>query len=426
MAALEDHPLRYSLANELHARPFPPLTAPSWAAYLAIKRPQDAAARDRSEDLAHLLALLDRYGASHPQPDATHWYGQLGNHHLKWENHTEFVTYTLFGRGGDEPPFGNRTFDAFPADWLAEAPGQRITSALIRVEEQENDAGISEKLAEWFVPESLAVSRVLDDNAVIASDFRIDPAGHVRFAVIARPDVGSRRIGRIVQRMCEIETYKTMSMLGLARVRDLSPRMGELDGKLTGLMDEMRREGSRPDQTLGQLLQISSELETLLAKSAFRFGATGAYDALVRQRIEVMREERFEGRQTFREFMTRRFAPAMRTVKAAEGRLQTMAERAMRAADLLRTQVDVERSAQNQTLLESMDRRSDMQLRLQKTVEGLSVVAISYYAVNLALYILGPFGEQLGLSKVLLTGLVTPLVILAVWWMVRRIRQKIE
>ncbi len=426
MSTLEDHPLRYALANELHARPFPPLEAPSRAAYLAIKQPQDAAARDRGDDLAHLIALLDRFGASHPQPDATHWYGQLGNHMLKWESHTEFVTYTLFGRGTADTPFDSRTFEVFPKDWLADAPGQRITSALIRIEKQDDDSGIAEKFGAWFVPESLASSRVIDDAAIIASDFRIDPAGHIRFAVIARPTAGPRRVGRVVQRLCEIETYKTMSMLGLARVRTLSPRMGELDGKLTALMDEMRREESRPDQTLGQLLQISSELETLLAKSSFRFGATAAYDALIEQRIDVLREARFNGRQTFREFMMRRFDPAMRTVKAAERRLQTMAERAMRAADLLRTQVDVERSAQNQTLLESMDRRSDMQLRLQRTVEGLSVVAISYYAVNLVLNMLGPLGEQAGLSKIVLTALVTPVVILAVWWMVRRIRKKIE
>jgi uncharacterized membrane-anchored protein len=72
-----------------------------------------------------------------------------------------------------------------------------------------------------------------------------------------------------------------------------------------------------------------------------------------------------------------------------------MAERAERAAELLRTRVDVERSAQNQRLLESMDRRADLQLRLQHTVEGLSVVAISYYAVSLAAYLLAPLAHAL-------------------------------
>jgi uncharacterized membrane-anchored protein len=124
--------------------------------------------------------------------------------------------------------------------------------------------------------------------------------------------------------------------------------------------------------------------------------------------------------------MMRRFDPAMRTVKATERNLAQMADRATRAANLLQTRVDVERSAQNQMLLESMDKRADMQLRLQRTVEGLSVVAISYYAVNLAIYLLGPVGTEIGIDKILLTALVTPLVILGVWWAVRRIRKSVE
>lgn len=426
MGELQDHPLRYSLANELHARPFPPLEPPCRAAYLAIKRADDAAARDRQADFAHLCALLDRFGAQHPQPGATHWYGQIGNHQLKWESHTEFVTYTAFWRGTAETPFDARTFDVFPQDWLATAPGVRITSALIRVERQEGDDGIPDKLDTWFVPESLAVSRVIDDGAIIAGDFRIDPAGHMRFAVFARPGIGARRLGRIAQRLCEIETYKSMSMLGFARVRELGPRMGEIDTQVTALMGEMTGEASRPEQTLGSLLKISSELETLAARSSFRFGATRAYEAIVHERIKVLREERFDGRQTFNEFMIRRFDPAMRTVRAAEHRLNAMAERAMRAADLLRTQVDVERSAQNQALLASMDRRSDLQLRLQKTVEGLSVVAISYYAVNLALYLLGPVEKTAGISKTVLAAWATPVVVLAVWLMIRRIHRGME
>ncbi|MEM6824732.1 MAG: DUF3422 domain-containing protein, partial [Pseudomonadota bacterium] len=352
MGTIDDHPLRYGLANELHARPFPPLDPPARAAFLAIKRPEDAAKRDKSADLAHLCELLDRFGAHHPKPGATHWYGQIGNHDLKWESHTEFVTYTVFGRGVADTPFDSRTFEVFPQDWLDRAPGQRVTSALIRVELQDGADGIAEKLDAWFVPESLAASAVVDEGALIAGDFRIDSAGHIRFAVFARPGLGVRRLGRIAQRLCEIEVYKSMSMLGLARVRSIGARMGEVDGELIELMGDMTSEARRPEGTLQSLLKISTELESMLAKSAFRFGATRAYAAIVHDRIDVLREERFDGRQTFKEFMVRRFDPAMRTVEATEYRLGTMAERSMRAANLLRTQVDVERSAQNQALLE--------------------------------------------------------------------------
>ncbi len=426
MSPIEDHPLRYALANELHARPFPSLEAPCGAAFLAIKRPENAVSRDREADLAHLLKLLDRYGAPHPQPGATHYFGTIGKHQLKWESHTEFVTYTVFADAVADTPFDATTFRMFPEDWLASAPGVRMTSALVRVELLEDESAISQKMAKWFVPESLAVSRVIDDTAIIASDFRIDSQSHMRMAVFARPGVGQRRIGRVVQRLCEIETYKTMSMLGLARVRDLGPRLGAADEELTQLIEQMAGETVDPDQTLKSLLAVAAELEKILAQSSFRFGATGAYEALVSQRIGVLREERFEGRQTFGEFMMRRFDPAMRTVKATERRLQAMADRAAQAGNLLRTRVDVDRSAQNQKLLESMDKRADLQLRLQRTVEGLSVVAISYYAVNLAIYVLGPVGREAGVSNILLTAVVTPVVVLGVWGVVRRIRRSVE
>jgi uncharacterized membrane-anchored protein len=426
MAPITDHQLRYDLANELHARPFPSLDAPCTAVFLAIKQPANAVARDRSADRAHLVDLLDRFGAAHPPPDATHFYGQIGRFTLKWEQHTEFVTYTVFEESDRGNAFDPVAFDVFPNDWLDAAPGVRLTSALFHIAPRPADNVVVKNLQDWFVPESLAVSRVLDDEAIIAGDFRIDPAGHMRFAIFADDDTGSRRIGRVVQRLCEIEMYKSASMLGLARVKQLGARMGALEADLSSMVGAMTDANVDADTTLQQLLTISAELENMIAKSTFRFGATGAYEAIVNQRIDVLREERFSGRQTFAEFMMRRFDPAMRTVKSTEARLQAMAGRAVRAAELLRTRVDVERSAQNQTLLASMDKRADLQLRLQKTVEGLSVVAISYYAVNLALYVLGPAGKSLDLSKVTLAAVTTPVVILLVWWLVRRIRQSMD
>lgn len=425
MTPIDDHPLRYALANELHARPFPVASTPCTVVFLAIKKPVAAVARDRDEDLAHLIDLLDRHGAQHPQPQATHYAGQIGRHWLKWEQHTEFVTYTAITPNVSDRPFNPADFEVFPPDWLMASPGQRVTSVMMRVVTRGQDDTVKSSLANWFEPESLAVARVLDDAAVCASDFRIDPAGHMRFAMFVAKGTGKRRIGRIIQRLCEIETYKAMSMLGFARVKQLTPRIGELDGKLTELMGQMTDNAANPDALLPDLLSISTELETLSARCSFRFGATGAYEAIVNQRIEVLREERFEGRQSFADFMMRRYDPAIRTVKSTEYRLQALSDRAIRAGELLRTRVDVERSAQNQALLESMDRRADMALRLQHTVEGLSVVAISYYAVSLVSYLLYPLTKA-GISKGMLTAAVTIPVVLMVWIAIRRIRKRLE
>ncbi|MBC7132371.1 MAG: DUF3422 domain-containing protein [Roseovarius sp.] len=426
MAPIADHPLRDMLANELHARPFPTLRAPCSAVFLAIKQPDDAAKRDRAADMAHLVALLDRHGASHPEPGATHYSGEIGRHILKWESHTEMVTYTVFTEGVSARPFDPADFDVFPADWLDAAPGVRITSAMIRVVPCVSREATRAEIDSWFVAESVAAARVLDDAGVIAGDFRIDPAGHLRFSLHVAPTTGVRRIGRIVQRLCEIETYKAMSMLGFARARSMAGQMGETETRLSRLVQAMT-EGAQPaEATLGELLHVAAELEALVAQSSFRFGATAAYEKIVHQRIAALREERFEGRQTFSEFMMRRYDPAMRTVAATKERLLAMADRAMRAGDLLRTRVDVERSAQNQALLASMDRRADLQLRLQRTVEGLSVVAISYYAVSLAGYLLYPLAEALGLSKGMIMAAATLPVIALVWWMVQRIHKKLH
>ena len=427
MSAIQDHPLRYQLANELHARPFPSLETPCTGVYLAIKRPKNAASRDRQADRDHLIMLLDRYGAPHPQPDATHYFGEIGRHWLKWEQHTEFVTYMVFGEGLSDRPFDSQIWDVFPEDWMAAAPGLRVTSAHFRIDEGgDEDQAIAADVADWFVHESLAVSRVLDGAAIIASDFRIDPAGHMRFALFPAPSTGPARIGRIIQRLCEIETYKAMAMLGFPRARSLNARMAEIDSGLSDLLRDMTSEESPADDQLHQLLGYATALENLMSRSAFRFGATGAYEAIVHQRIEVLREERFLGRQTFSEFMLRRFDPAMRTVKSTESRLRSMTDRAFRAGELLRTKVEVGRSAQNQALLESMDRRAALQLRLQETVEGLSVVAISYYAVSLLGYLLAPVASEFGIEKPWVTAALVLPVVLGVALMTRRIRKMVN
>ncbi len=426
--ALDDYPDRYRLANELHARPFPELTPPCRAAHLAIKQAHGAAERDRAVDLAHLIALLDRYGAPHPAPGANHYSGPLGRGFLKWEMHTEFVTYTLFVDAVAERPFSGEIFAMFPADWLAEAPGLVVCSALVRVEVASGDqleARLDETLS-WFVPESLAVSRVLDGDAVIAADFRIDENGHARMAAFVPETIGARRLGRIVQRLLEIETYKSMSMLTLPRARQVSTTVAGLDRSLSEIVADVARQTEPEKETLDRLLNMSAEIEHLSATSAFRFGAAEAYEAIVNQRIQVLREERIGGRQLFSEFMMRRYDPAMRTCRSAKERLNELSGRAERAANLLRTRVDVENQQRNMEILRQMDERAALQLRLQETVEGLSVVAISYYALSILAYLLGPIGKHFGLEKEYLTALLVIPVLLGVWAMVRRIRSRIS
>ena len=425
MAHLIDHPLRHATASELHARPFPHISAPARAAFFAYTSAQNDSGRREAADREHFLRLLDHYGVAHPADTESHFFGQLGEVWIKWECHTEFVTYTAFVDDVSDRAFDGSEFSIFPAAWQADLPGTTLSSTSIRVEEDQDTQSIKNKLEDWFVSESLAASRVLDSAAVIAGDYRMDDNGNMRFAVFVPASTGRRRVGRIVQRLNEIEVYKTMSMLGLMRARALSVELNSVDTNLSALVADLADDKVPAEDNLNGLLKLSADLEGHSAAVAYRFSASKAYAAIVAQRIEVLRETQFEGRQTFREFMMRRFDPAMRTVQALDSRLQDLISRAIRTGDLLRTRVDVERQTQNQELLSSMNRRADAQLRLQRTVEGLSVVAISYYATGLSLYVLVPFSSLIGLSKGVLTAAVVPLVVGAVYLALRQIRKRI-
>ncbi|MFK7943405.1 MAG: DUF3422 family protein [Paracoccaceae bacterium] len=428
----EEYPDRLAVTNELHARPFQPMRAPGRLLQLAFKEPTKAAERDPERDRAHVVALLDRFGAPHPAPGANHHTVDVGRFVLKWERHTEFVSYTLYEEGETDKLFQAGLAQHLPGDWVAAAPGKIIAAIQCElIVSESQDAAVKVlrgPLASAFSAESMAASWVVNKCMLAVGDFRIHEGGLSRFALVQCGDIGPRRMGRISQRLLEIEVYRTLSMLALPVARRTSAKLNEIERDLTAMVSEVaaRNGGASDDEILSSLSQLSADIEALAASTAFRFGAGGAYEALVNQRIELLHEERVEGRQQFREFMLRRYQPAMRTVHAAERRLQDISTRASRMAQLLRTRVNVALEAQNQDLLESMNARADTQLRLQRTVEGLSVVAISYYAVSLGGYLLYPLSELLGLSTGEITAIVTIPIVFGVWWFVRRIRAQLE
>ena len=424
--AAHQHPRRMELVEELHARPFQPMTAPGRVLRLAFKQPRGAAERDRAFDRAHLVALLDRHGLAHPGTDARQHSADLGGVRLKWESHTEFVSYLFSAEGTGDP-----IVDGLEASWISDGPGRIIAASevelLVRAVANQRDALDPELLAR-FDPESFAASLILDGNAVVLGDFRIDPRGLARFAVVVTGQTGPRRLGRAVQRLLEMESYCTMALLGLPVARDTGAALNRIQAELTELTARATGDAAdRPsdEDLLAGLSSLSAETEALAAAAAFRMNAAHAYATIVEDRVRLMREQPLSGRQQFGEFMTRRFDPAIRTIRATRERLDAIANRTSRLAQLIRTRVTVQLEIQNQQVLDQMNQRAALQLRLQETVEGLSVVAISYYAVSLAAYLLAPVAKSLGLDKPVLMALVTIPVIGAVWWFVRRIRNRV-
>ena len=259
--------------------------------------------------------------------------------------------------------------------------------------------------------------------AAIVTDFRQDGDGLTRILVLDSGLSMSRR-GALAQRLIEIETYRTLAMLGLPLAQSLSARLRRMEDQLADITSGMRGTGERDSQgLLTELTELAAELEADAAASLYRFGASRAYDGIVEERLAALDEVAAPGYDSWAGFLQRRVAPAMRTCRSVEERQANLSRKLTRATTLLRTWVDVEVEKQNRDLLASMNNRAKLQLRLQQTVEGLSVAAVSYYVVGLIGYLtkgLTVFGVSL--KPELLTAASVPLAVALVWLGVRRIR----
>jgi uncharacterized membrane-anchored protein len=424
-----DHAQREVLAREVHARPFAPLSAPERASHIAMLSGDAGAARDQ----AHLRALCERAGVAPPPADSNHAYVDFGPFRLKWERHGEFCTWTFFVRGRFDDPFDPPALAAVPADWLAALPGERLVAAHLIVEPHEAPARRADTLLRWFSREYLAGSRIAGGAAEAWTDFRLHEDGFSRILVQDRGFVDAYQAGQVVQRLLEIETYRLLALLALPLAREAGPRISAVDREVAGITGAMSRLGAAgadavsERQLLERLITLAADIERMTAASDYRFGAARAYYALVERRIGELQEQRLEpGVPTIGEFLDRRLAPAMRSCVATSDRLRAMAERLARAGNLLRTRVDIALEAQNQDLLASMDRRARLQLRLQETVEGLSVAAISYYVIGLLGYGLRAIEDAgMPLRHDLVTGIAIPIVLFLVWRGMRRVRRHI-
>lgn len=416
------HPLREALLHEAHARPFESLSSPLRVSHLVVQ----TGTSKRQEEVAHMAALSQHFDRAEPSEEAAHFILEAPDFRLRWERHTEFSTYTIFANGAEEWPFSNPAIALLPVDWLGQLPGELLSAMHVTLLSGDVFDQSGTVLTDILQPESLAGSYAAGGAARVWTDFIADEQGYLRF-LVANDGLTAQQAGRLVQRLLEVETYRFMALLGFPLARELGPDVTAMERELGALMDRLATvsELSEERDLLAALSQLSARVERLMAKTNFRFSATAAYGTLVRRRLNALREQRIEGLSTLDEFMERRLAPALDTCVHMGERLERVSRRLSRAANLLRTRVDVALEAQNRDLLDSMNRRARLQLRLQQTVEGLSVVVMSYYTVSLIGYALRGAGSAgWVVSPEVLTALSIPVVIAGIAIGVRVLRRR--
>ena len=423
------HPLRALLHNEVHARPSEPVEGA--AAITHVVMLTDHSEREASR--AHLTALMHDHHRTGPDADCTHLRMDFGSFRLRWELHTEFVCWTFMVPLDASAALDVRSpataIEHVPQQWLKHLPGQCLSGVHLWIvkDAQCEGKGIKHLAQQMLNEETLAGSTVHVGHTELCTDFAIHADGYSRMLVKPSDNISPRRLGRLVQRVLEIETYRMAALLGLPAARKAAVVLGTAEKELAELAQAIREAG-RDDEPvlLDRLTRLAGQVESEYAATHSRFSASKAYFELVDKRIHDLREERLSGLLTIQEFMERRLSPARSTCEWAVHRQNALSQRVSRVSNLLRTRVEIEQQESNQEILATMNERQGMQLKLQSTVEGLSVAAITYYITGLISY-LAKGAQKLGwpLSPEITAAIAIPLVAFSVWWSLRRLHHRL-
>jgi len=405
------HPERESLVGELHARPAIPIHGPARLSRLAMLAP------DRVAEDAHLVALCARHGVQPPAPGAAWFLADFGTFRLRFERHTEFTGWNFVTDGADAArPFANPALAALPPEWLANLPGQAIAAMHITL------VDTAPELC-GFAGDSLSGAAVAGGEATVFTDFRLHRDGTTQILVAGQPS--PLVAGRLAQTLWEIETYRAVALLALPAARAVGPGLASASEQLTRLSERLASletlESER--EALQELTQIGGEIERANAATAERFSASAAYHRLVLRRLSELGETSLVGLPTLTRFLDRRMEPAMATVTATGARISALSLRTARLVDLLRARVAVTQEAQAEAQLATLAGTGRAQLRLQQTVEGLSVAGITYYLLTVVGYLLKPLPwEVFGTRAEIIIAVLVPLVAALVWLNLRKRR----
>lgn len=419
MSLFNLHPLRQSLNDEVHARPPVPLETPEFVTYLAFLHDDGSAGREAG----HLALLAEQLGLPPPHTESGHIFIDAGTFRLKWERHNEFSSYTFIRRIEADDGADEHALLAVPATWRKAIPGQLVAATHIELRSVTDVPPDTVMVQLSPHGETLVAAQVAEGAGWVFTDFHIHE-GFSRFLLV---DAGltPRQAGRMVQRLVEIETYRVMALLAFPVAKEVGRLLSRAEDELADLMDGLEHARNTEDDRamLGRLTRLAADIERSVARTTFRFGAAAAYYRLVQQRIDELREARLSGFPTIKEFMERRLAPAINTCATISRRQEDLSSRIARNSQLLRTRVDIELERQNQELLAQMNRRAKIQLHLQETVEGLSVVAITYYASQLVNY-MSKGGKDLiaPLTPEIVTAISIPVIAVLVALSLRRMR----
>lgn len=411
---MQFHEQRPALLAEVHARPSTPVDVPALVTRIAALSGQGQDEADR----AHMARLCHELGQQAPESGMRWCALDAGSWQLRWERHSEFSSWTFVRNGSD----AGDALRGVPPEWLAAIPGPILVLTTLAAAPATGDGPPPD------VPHDGIGVTLLDGAAWLTTDLRADAAGMTHFRLDMH-DPDPALAGRLALAVIEIETYRLMALLAFPVAGEAAGQLRQLEAEAEALAARLADDlGVEDDRALlTRLVALSGRMEALGARTNFRFAAGRAYHSIVLDRIASLQEAALPGLQTIGGFMERRLAPAMRTCTSVAERERAALARIARAGQMLNTRIELVTQAINAELLDSMNRRALAQLRLQRTVEGLSVAAISYYVLALLSYVFQAAAKRWpDFDPTLAAALAAPLLVALVWLATSRLRRRID
>lgn len=418
----KEHPSRQSLLAEVHARPFEPIDGSQRITRLGFLVDKN----DPSADREHMRSLLKSAGLDPAMVEGNHASFGIEGIRMRWERHTEFVSYTFLMPMPKSLDSSINPQDSIDAEWLNSIPGLLLTAQRVDIVYDEA-AEVRALAGRRLEPELIVGATVGDNQFSMFTDFKAKPDGSVHYLLGVHTETRSRRLGRYLQRILEIETYRMMALLGLPVARQASAQLEAAEIHLTELSALLNEPLKRDESAiLDKVSQLASEVESIYTRSHSRFSASAAYFSLVETRVNELRETPFAGLQTVGQFLERRLGPARQTCAATDKRLANLSRRIAHASELLDTRVGINQAKSQYDLLHTMTTRQQVQMKMQSAVEGLSIAAITYYGAGLIAYLVKP-AAQLGwpISETLTVALAVPVIAITVWVGMRRMHKRV-
>ena len=424
---LNNHSEFQNCYNELHTRPFPEIKGPVKISSIVFMHNKTELTEQKIQnEIAHITQLCQTYLFKGPSKNCRHFYQNFNDFELRWERHSEFSSYTILVREYDQNYFSQPAIEKISKTWLKGIAGNVISSIHIEAQDPIDSFTSTSQIKPYFDQNRLLGSTLRQEKVSLWTAMRLHQDNFNRILLLSN-EMNECQNGRIIRTLLELEAYRNLTLVAFPLAQNIINEVNVIEIQLAELLSHSTDTNYTEQQQLAELSSMTAQLAQLIVGSRYRFDAAIAYYQIVESRFDELQEEKIEGLQTITAFVKRRLTPALRTIKAAKYRLDDLEKRIDRASDFLRTKIDMVIEKQNQALLTSMDNRAQIQLNLQQTVEGLSVIVVTYYLLALTQYLLNAV-KSVGIviDTTQTIAQLLPLYLLVVWLLSLRVKKKMS